>query len=536
MYQETQLKLEIVLKDGGCLRSLSLSESCITDLPDSIGNLKHLRYLDVSRTKVKELPHSVCGLYNLETLLLSYCINLTQLPTNISKLINLRHLMTRGTPLKEMPPKICDMINLQRLSNFVLCKNDGSRIKELGKLDNLRGSLEISGLAHVREVSDVLEGNLKKKKYLNELILDWNGEADSSTMEREVLDALQPHVNLKKLKIFGYNGTNLPEWVTHPSYCNLKKVVLHCRNLCLSLLSFRRLSSLIDFRVFGVSCLDMHDEFRIIPLNKPFPFLARLQLHHTDMLDWSFINTSDQRCEIFQCLKQFDLNRCGKLSVALPMCNFPSLEVINVSSCDELVTIFPTSTHIDSAYPSLQKLNTRNCSRLETFSEMGLHFTLQQLRIESCDKFMENRMKWNLQRLPSLNSLQLWQCGEVVDSFPEEWLLPPSLRSLEIFECNNLKALNSKGFQHLTSLYHLDLLYLEKLECLPAAGLPQSVTYLSIEGCSLLIPRCKEGTGEDWPKVQHIPNILTEETERNKRCLGGRVIVYYGTRIGDYDD
>ncbi|XP_062081271.1 putative disease resistance protein At3g14460 [Humulus lupulus] len=482
--QKTQLKLEIVLKDGGCLRSLSLSESCITDLPDSI--------------------------------------DLTQLPTNISKLINLRHLMTRGTPLKEMPPKICDMINLQMLSNFVLCKNDGSRIKELGKLDNLHERLEISGLEHVREVSDVLEGNLKNKKYLNELILDWNGEADDSTKEREVLDALQPHVNLKELKIRGYKGTSLPDWVTHPSYCNLENVDLHCRNLCLSLLSFWLLSSLRHFHVFGVSCLDMHDEFRSISLNKPFPFLARLELHHTDMLDWSFINTSDQRCEIFQCLKQFYLKSCGKLSVALPICNIPSLEFINISSCDELVTIFPTSTLIDSAYPSLKTLSTRNCSRLETFSEMGLPFTLQHLRIASCDKLMENRMKWNLQRLPSLNSLQLWVCREMVDSFPEEWLLPPSLRRLNIFECNNLKALNSKGFQHLTSLRRLDLLYLKKLECLPAGGLPQSVTYLSIEGCSLLIPRCKEGTGEDWPKVQHIPNIRTEETEFNKRYLGCR--------------
>ncbi|XP_062078966.1 putative disease resistance protein At3g14460 [Humulus lupulus] len=506
-WQKTQLKLEIVLKDGGCLRSLSLSASCITDLPDSIGNLKHLRYLDVSWTKVKELPPSVCGLYNLETLLLSNCENLTQLPTNISKLVNLRHLMTKRTHLQEMPPKICNMINLQRLSNFVLCKNDGSRIKELGKLDNLHGRLVISGLEHVREVSDVSEGILKNKKYLNKLILLWNGVANSSTKEREVLDALQPHVNLKKLVIKGYNGTSLPDWVTHPSYCNLKKVDLHCSNLCLSLLSFRLLSSLIDF---CVCCLDMHDEFRSISLNKPFPVLARLELHQTDMLDWSFINTSDQRCEIFQCLKQFDLDSCGKLSVALPMCNFPSLEYINIASCDDLVTIFPTSTHIDSAYPSLKLLNTMHCSRLETFSEMGLPFTLRHLRIASCDKLMENRMKWNLQGLPSLISLELWHCGEVVDSFPEEWLLPPSLRRLKIFECNNLKALNSKGFQHLTSLHQLELLYLEKLECLPAVGLPQSVTDLSIEGCSLLIPRCKEGTGEDWPKVQHIPNIRTD--------------------------
>ncbi|XP_060972795.1 putative disease resistance RPP13-like protein 1 [Cannabis sativa] len=326
---ETQLKLEMVLKDGGCLRTLSLSQSRITNLPDSIGNLKQLRYLDVSDTKIKELPLSICELYNLETLLLASCL-VEQLPTNFSKLINLRHLVTRWTNLKEMPPNICNMTNLQRLSDFVLCKSDGSRIKELGKLGNLRGSLRISGLSCVNEVSDVFEGELKNKKYLDELILDWSGMADNSTKERDVLNALQPHVNLKKLEIHGYKGTNLPDWVTDPSYCNLKKVYLHCGNCCLSLLSFRQLSTLRYFRVF---CLGVLDESRSISSNKPFPFLSSICLYGIDMLDWSFINTSDQRCEIFSCLKQFDLERCGKLNVALPGCDFPSLEVINVLRC-----------------------------------------------------------------------------------------------------------------------------------------------------------------------------------------------------------
>ncbi|KAM6552565.1 hypothetical protein CsatB_013327 [Cannabis sativa] len=300
---ETQFKLEMVLKDGGCLRTLSLSQSHITNLPDSIGNLKQLGYLDVSGTKIKELPLSICELYNLETLLLMYCNELTQLPTNISNLINLCHLVTRWTRLKEMPPNICNMTNLQRLSDFVLCKSDGSRIKELDKLENLHGSLHVSGLSYVNDVSDVLEGELKNKKYLDELILSWNGTKDNSTKEKEVLNALQPHVNLKKLEIIGYNDTSLPDWVTHPSYRNLEEVDLHCENCCLPLLSFQQLSSQ---RYFRVTYIDMHDEFRSISLNKPFPFLARLELVRIDMLDWSFINKSDQTSEIFRCLKQFD--------------------------------------------------------------------------------------------------------------------------------------------------------------------------------------------------------------------------------------
>ncbi|XP_062078951.1 putative disease resistance RPP13-like protein 1 [Humulus lupulus] len=501
---DARLTLQMVLRDGECLRALSLSESNITKLPSSIENLKYLRYLDISSTNIEELPVSICVLYNLETLVLSHCGKLTQLPTNISKLINLRHLMIRRTHLKEMPPKIFNMINLWTLSDFVLCGNDGSRIKELGKLENLHGSLQILGLGYVKEVSDVFEGNLKNKKNLTELILRWNGEADDSIKEREVLNALQPHENLKKLKIHNYNGTNLLDWVTHPSYSNLEKLHLDCKNCCLSLLSFRLLSSLRDL---NISCLYMHDEFGGISLNMPFALLEVLKLDGISRLDWSFTNTDGQKCEIFPCLKKFVLSRCGKINVALPIGNFPSLKYIDIEECNELVTIFPSSTHIDVAYPSLEWLNIDGCSRLESFSEMGLPSSLKNLRIISCNMLMENRMKWNLQRLPLLIELYLKNYGGAVDSFPEEWLLPPSLTLLWIWEFDRLTALNGKGFHHLTSLRRLELHHLEKLECLPAEGLPQTLTALTISGCPVLIPRCKEGTGEDWPKIQHIPNI-----------------------------
>ncbi|XP_062081305.1 putative disease resistance protein RGA4 [Humulus lupulus] len=399
------------------------------------------------------------------------------------------------------------MINLQTLSDFVLYENDGSRIKELGKSENLHGSLQISGLGYVKEVSDVLEGNLKNRRNLTELILRWNDEASDSIKEREVLNAFQPHENLKKLEILNYNGTNLPDWVTHPSYFNLEKLHLVSKNCCLSLLSFRLLSSL---RHLYISCLDMHDEFCGISLNMPFPLLEVLKLEGISRLDWSFTNTDGQKCEIFPCLKQFSLRSCGKINVALPIGNFPSLEYIDIRKCGDLVTIFPLSTHIDVAYPSLEWLNIDGCSRLESFSKMGLPFFLKSLRIISCNMLKENRMKWNLQRLPSLIELDLKNYGGVVDSFPEEWFLPPSLTHLWIHGFDKLTALNGKSFHHLTSLRQLKLYYLKKLECLPAEGLPQTLTALMIASCSLLELRCKEGTREDWPKIQHIPNLNTD--------------------------
>ena len=84
------------------LRVLSLSHSYITELPNSICKLEHLRYINLSHTTIK-LPESVCALHNLQTIILSNCQFLTMLPEEMWKLLNLHHLDISGTALSEMP-------------------------------------------------------------------------------------------------------------------------------------------------------------------------------------------------------------------------------------------------------------------------------------------------------------------------------------------------------------------------------------------------------------------------------------------------
>uniref|UniRef100_A0A2N9EXY2 Rx N-terminal domain-containing protein n=1 Tax=Fagus sylvatica TaxID=28930 RepID=A0A2N9EXY2_FAGSY len=167
-----------------CLRVLSLSN--ISELPDSVGALKHLRYLDIGDTEIKHLPDSLCSLYNLLVLILSPYI--TKLPTHMCKLINLRHLDidTYEVKLEEMPPQMGKLKNLRKLPFFIVGKNGGYNARELGELlRQLSGKLIISNLEYVHCTKDATEVMLKDKQDLSELELKWKYDHDTDDSEKE---------------------------------------------------------------------------------------------------------------------------------------------------------------------------------------------------------------------------------------------------------------------------------------------------------------------------------------------------------------
>ncbi|XP_062016869.1 putative disease resistance protein At3g14460 [Rosa rugosa] len=545
-----------------CLRVLNLSGYNIRELPNSIGNLKQLKHLDMSFTSIEKLPEPVCTLYNLQALLLSYCRGLVQLPTNLERLINLRHLDIRGTKIEQMPPQMGKLKDLQTLSNFTIDKAAGYHdIVELKELQQLRGTLCISGLHNIVSVSDVLEANMRDKKYLNQLVLKWGGASDDSIKDREVLENLQPHTNLRELMIVSYEGTRFPDWLVHHSYSNLYSLqLLNCQN-CYFLPPLGQLPSLRELEIIGLNgVVSIGPEFYgdATCVFKPFGALQVLKFENMrEWQKWSYVG-GNKGGGVFPNLHELRLRNCPKLTGRLPLDYFPKLKTLVVcrtniysltfvqeTTCEELQFLdymyiycpnfvcFPsgglhapnlTKIHIvrckklrslpeemHTLLPFLQSMEIKDCPELESFPEGGLPSKLKLLHIESCKKLIANRMQWGLQRLVSLEYLlvNFGDCEEVC-SFPEEGLLPTTLTSLSISTLSGVKTMEGKGFRELASLQSLAIRRCPELQCLPDEGLPPSLSLLEIFYCPLLKQRYQRDKGEDWPKIAHIHHIMID--------------------------
>ncbi|KAL4395491.1 hypothetical protein AHAS_Ahas02G0257300 [Arachis hypogaea] len=114
-----------------------------------------------------------------------------------------------------MPKGMSKLKNLQFLSDYVVGKRRENKITELGALSNLHQSISISKLENVVNSSEASMARMFNKDGIRYLKLSWSPDEDEnevdSQIESDILDELQPHCNLKELKIGGYRGTIFPD-------------------------------------------------------------------------------------------------------------------------------------------------------------------------------------------------------------------------------------------------------------------------------------------------------------------------------------
>jgi len=485
------------------LRVLSLSwYPNIIKLPNSIGNLIYLRYLNLSYTEIERLPSETCKLYNLQTLLLAYCRNLTNLPMDIGKLVSLRHLDIRGTQFKEMPVQLSRLENLQTLSRFVVSKQDiGLKISDLGKFPHLQGRLCISQPQNVTNPSHAFQAILETKKQMDELVLGWSDDTPSnSQIQSVVFEQLRPSTNLKSLTIFGYDGNNFPNWLGSSLFDNMVCLrISSCEN-CSRLPPLGQLGNLKKlFLGWMKSVKSVGSEFYGMdsPSFQPFPSLETLEFNM--MLEWEEWTLTEGASKKFPRLTKLSLRSCPKLEGNIPLGklgNLKELIIIGMKSVKTLGTEFygSSSSPLIQPFISLETLRFEDMQEWEEWKLIGGASTefpsLKRLSLHECPK-LKGSIPGNL---PSRTSLSVKCCPELKGMSLDNL---PSLSELELEECplmmepihsddnSNITITSTSSFVFNT-LQKITFINIPSLTSFPRDGLPKTLQSLSICDCENL--------------------------------------------------
>ncbi|KAK9138271.1 hypothetical protein Sjap_008865 [Stephania japonica] len=330
------------------LRVLDLSSFRGSDFSSSsLGKLKHLRYLDLSKTSIESLPKWVTRLYQLQTLKLINCYTLKELPQDLMNLKKLRHLFIDDyKKWKKVAEAVGELHQLQTLPLFVVCEEDAGRgISVLKNLNNLRGSLKIHRLSVVKEVSLAKGAKLSDKGNLRALSLHWDGDNGQSCVgDSQVLKELQPHRNLKELSIVGFGGVEFPRWVSNGSLLpHLVAMKISDCSRCKNIPSFGELPSLERLEIRYMrnvkSIGSSKDDDGMGMDTSTYGSLKELRLEGMGSLEeWS----EKEAGILFPCLEELYIWNCPNLRRAPHL--FPSLQslrlvdvggagVVSITSC-----------------------------------------------------------------------------------------------------------------------------------------------------------------------------------------------------------
>ncbi|XP_062078314.1 disease resistance protein RPM1-like isoform X3 [Humulus lupulus] len=270
--------LVTLLQTCKLLKVLDFEGAHLDYLPEEIGYLFHLRYLNLKHTKIKVIPKCIGKLYNLQSLNLMFTL-VQILPKTIGKLHNLQNLNLKLTSVQELPVEINKLRNLRHISSFfkdrtnrnisVHGTNLGVKIQEgFGYLENLETLeyVEVHPSGVVSFINDleklmklkalgllklttetsraICAANAKNFNHLEHLYL-------ATTNEDYILDveplSEYPPLQLQRLNLIG-QLKELPRWISE--LWNLQALVLSVSRLTEDPLKYlKHLPNLMSLRL-----------------------------------------------------------------------------------------------------------------------------------------------------------------------------------------------------------------------------------------------------------------------------------------------
>ncbi|KAK4542637.1 hypothetical protein RGQ29_033185 [Quercus rubra] len=361
-------------------------------------------------------------------------------------------------------------------------------------------------------------------------ILSLNGD-----MLKELPDAVENFIHLRYLNLVDYCGNGLPETICHLSNLQTLKIIIGSNefqklpqgiskliNLRHFILDFNnwfgRLTSLRTLNYFSVSGKDDSNRCKLGELRNLNHLYGTLDINglgsEIDACDAEHAQLK-KKIGLHTLILSFDewdgeeIIREKDALVLNALEPPPNLEYLSIGmyrgptmfpnwmmSLNNLKKLYMSNLSLEHL-PPLGKLPSLEIVKIWVASSVK-KVSVEFLGIEASGK-KENDDKITIIAFPNLKSLsfsylQEWEEWNGIGGEEEDcvrFTIMPRLQHLKISECLKLKSL--PNFLRTTPLQKLD-----------------------IYNSPILKERCKRGTGEEWPKISHIPKLDEDEDQKDE--------------------
>ncbi|KAK7814653.1 disease resistance protein, partial [Quercus suber] len=412
-----------------CLRLLALflqRNHNIRVIPTSFFDLMpSLTILNLSKTRIKFLPESICKLTILEVLILRDCERLVRLPSEVGSLRQLVVLDLQGTKLNKLSNEISELASLRHLKVSFYGSVNQREYVNLPR--ELLSHVVIGNLSELETLSiDVYPGDMRWNENVKSVIDEVSNLTNLTTFccyfpEVEFLERF-----LRKSATWKIGGLT-----------EFKFVVGHDVKRFAS----QNVDNLeLDHVQWGQCLRFVNGE--IIP-NAVVEVLTRTTAfcldHHVNVLSLSEFGLGNfyalRLCVVRECPEIQEIIAGAELSGAV----FPILEHLTINSlpdsrkiCKEMIP--------QGSFAKLRVLTVYTCPNLEfvfASSMVQCFSNLEELIVEDCSA-IKKIVDSDGGTLPSLKRLKLHSLPNLVNIMKGAW---PPLENISFYDCPMLKKL-----------------------------------------------------------------------------------------------